>query len=490
MLKVNNYKKMSLNQELEDECENLGSQIILKPNTYEELNLASNDSSDIYHHFLRVGKPGKLFLQPNYTAFTKTNLGSIPSKIEKTLLKTEENIPITLTFNKNIHQNNKLKNEQLYKDPRTYTTSYSSKGYGVGFVSQVPRFNNVKKMISPGPGEYSPGKSLSLVNNINKSILGKSIFTDKTSRSLHLLTSNEKKFFTSQEIIKKLKDKYNDRYSKNLNNTPFINIDNNNNDNIINKEDKKGNYYFESKVQKFNGGLFNVNNKNPGPGKYFIDTNYKIKNKNQKSPGFMEPTKKKESPIKTYGLNYNDEKNLGYGLIDNKKNGKITTFWKGTPSLGFSYDFGKTLKKLKKNSNYSEYDINSNSNSVINIPDYDISRNLKRMGIMNIKGKDNLKEIENKNVSLSAEKYKFDYNRYKQDLIMKDLLKYRRKDFFGLSPPRWDEGQFHDNASHFQIPGPAYYTPKVQMLKRSFNLNKKDFIFTNSIPFKQKNIID
>ena len=76
---------MSLSQELEDDCENIGSKIILKPNTYEDLNLASINSSDIYHHFLRVGRPGKLFLQPNYTAFTKTNLGSIPSKIEKTL---------------------------------------------------------------------------------------------------------------------------------------------------------------------------------------------------------------------------------------------------------------------------------------------------------------------------------------------------------------------------------------------------------------------
>ena len=45
-----------------------------------------------------MGKPGKLFLKPNYTAFTKTNLGSIPSKVEKTLIKTEENIPITDLF--------------------------------------------------------------------------------------------------------------------------------------------------------------------------------------------------------------------------------------------------------------------------------------------------------------------------------------------------------------------------------------------------------
>ena len=42
--------------------------------------------------FLRTGRPGHLFLKPNYTAFTKTNLGSIPSKLEKTLVKTDTNI--------------------------------------------------------------------------------------------------------------------------------------------------------------------------------------------------------------------------------------------------------------------------------------------------------------------------------------------------------------------------------------------------------------
>ena len=45
--------------------------------------------------FLRTGKPGHLFLKPNYSAFTKTSLGSIPSKLEKTSFKIRKN------FNKN-----------------------------------------------------------------------------------------------------------------------------------------------------------------------------------------------------------------------------------------------------------------------------------------------------------------------------------------------------------------------------------------------------
>ena len=63
-------------------------------------------------------------------------------------------------------------------------------------------------------------------------------------------------------------------------------------------------------------------------------------------------------------------------------------------------------------------------------------------------------------------------------------MKFKKKDFFSLSSPRWDQGYFHDNATHFQVPGPAYYNPKIQNTKKSFNLNNKDFIYTNSLPFK------
>ena len=474
---------MSLTQELDDECENLGSKIILTHNAFDdESEVPTNNTSDTQKLFLRVGKPGKLFLQPNYTAFTKTNLGSIPSKIEKTLLRTEESIPITLTLNKNNQDNNSLKDAQLYKDPRSYTTSYSSKGYGVGFVSKSPRFTSAQNIISPGPGEYSPDKLLSLENNINKSIFGKSIFLDKTTKSLQLLNISDNKFFTSQEILNNIKSKYNNRYSKSQTNNSFTDFDNKK----FNKEENKGNYFFESKVKKFTRGIFNVNNKNPGPGRYFLDNNYKIKNKNKKSPDFMEPIEKKENPIKTFGLNNNDEKKIGFGLLDNNKNGKIVYFWNGAPTFGNSYDFGKTLKNLKKN---KKNENNISEKNIKNIPDNDTLRRLKSLGAMRFQTKPN-NNYKNLNISDDKYEYNFDYNKkQRNELMIKDLLKFRKKDSFGLSPPRWDEGLFHDNESHFQIPGPAYYEPKLQSLKRSFNLNKKDFIFTNSVPYKEKNYV-
>ena len=59
--------------------------------------------------FLRTGRPGRLFLKPNYTAFTKTSLGSIPSKCEKTLIKSNTNKPISTFINNTISSFNKKK---------------------------------------------------------------------------------------------------------------------------------------------------------------------------------------------------------------------------------------------------------------------------------------------------------------------------------------------------------------------------------------------
>ena len=148
---------MSLTQSLQDDCENLGSKIILSQNLNDgeesqdplTFNTSTATTNNDSHLFLRVGRPGKLYLQPNYTAFTKTSLGSIPSKVEKTLLKTDDNTTISISFinptANDISKNSSSSEFTTYKDPRSYTTSYSKKGYGVGFVSKVERFDNEYK---------------------------------------------------------------------------------------------------------------------------------------------------------------------------------------------------------------------------------------------------------------------------------------------------------------------------------------------------------
>ena len=478
---------MSLTQELDDECEEIGSKIILTSNILEEENspnvssISTIKSFNPPQTFLRVGKPGKLFLQPNYTAFTKTNLGSIPSKVEKTLIKTEESIPITVTLNKHIQKIN-LNQEKQDNKYRSFSTSYSSRGYGVGFVSKVPRFDYGKRIVYPGPGDYSPEKNDSMQNNVNKSIFGKSMFSEKAAKSLLLLNTNKDKFYTSQEILSLLRKNYNERYSDILNK----NIENYNNKNNTKNENNKGNYYFESKVKKFTGGIFNVNNKNPGPGKYFSDIDFKIKNKEKKSPDFFEPiipSIKKEDPLKTFGISDENEKKIGFSFIGSNRGGKVANSWNGSPFMGYSYDFGKTLKNIKEN----KVATNLKKNKIISLPDRDMSNTLKNLGKLKTKF---LTNDYLKNNSKDNFEFSFMNNIGNKTSIRKGLINYKKKDHFELSPPRWDEGKFHDNASHFQIPGPAYYEPKDQLLKRSFNLNKKDFIFTNSVPFLQKKYYD
>ena len=455
---------MSLTQELEDKCENVGSKINLSKEFFDSnsnSNITTNNS-DSQRPFLRVGRPGKLILQQHYTAFTKSNLGTIPSKVEKTLIKTDVNVPITITVSKNSQKMNYTSSdEQTYKDPRSYSTSYSSKGYGIGFLSQVPRFQ--KDMISgyyPGPGQYSSEKTISIENDMNKSYLGSSFLLKKTNKSMRLPDNNNIQFFTSHELLKRLNNNNTANNSRYSIDSVLDSISDNK---VGHSEDNKGNYYFESKVIK-SKGLFKTND-NPGPGRYFLDTKYKIKNENKISPNFIMPIKKKDNPLKTFGLNDNDEKQIGFGLKENKKNGKIATFWNGAPTFGNSYDFGKPIKNANKFSTIE--------NNVVTLPNNDIYKKLQRFR-------------DKKKRSLTEEKYDFNYNKYiNQKLVKKDLSIFRRKDLFRLASPRWDQGLYHDNQSHFQNPGPAYYNPKIQSQKRSFNLNNKSFIYTNSVPYRE-----
>ena len=149
---------MALTQELDDACEEIGSKIILTSNVLEEEslpNLSSTSSSNAFSSpqtFLRVGKPGKLFLKPNYTAFTKTNLGSIPSKVEKTLIKTEESIPITITLNKQVQRIN-LPQEKMIEQNKN-----SQSGNNNSQIKQIQKHtlnkNNFKFLYVIGKGGF------------------------------------------------------------------------------------------------------------------------------------------------------------------------------------------------------------------------------------------------------------------------------------------------------------------------------------------------
>jgi hypothetical protein len=422
--------------------------------------------------FLRTGRPGHLFLKPVYTAFTKTNLGSIPSKLEKTLIKSNTNKPISTFINNTISSFNK-KNDlapKEEKDIRKYTTSFSSKGFGIGFVSKVSRFSDNLSGYKPGPADYSPERNFTLLNKIERSTFGKSFFKKKTSLSLNSFNSNmiseSKKRSSTTSKSKNLTDANNKEISKE-------------------SEKNKGTYYFNSTSDRFNGGIFDSKNKNPGPGKYFFDTsNIIVKDPEKLSSGFVQPKRKIINPIYFYGINKNEKKKFGYHLLNKMKNGKINYAWRGynnnEDSLSSYQKFNKSNNSLENNSTKIT-SVFTNNNNTSNLPSI-YSRDKK--SIINCSKTEYISISPDNNSSWINGYDESKSRNNKKESNAKKIMKFKKKDFFSLSSPRWDQGYFHDNATHFQVPGPAYYNPKMQNTKKSFNLNNKDFIYTNSLPFK------
>ena len=133
-------------------------------------------------------------------------------------------------------------------------------------------------------------------------------------------------------------------------------------------------------------------------------------------------------------------------------------------------DFGDEIKleekKLKKNKKFLTEE------NVVSMPDFELLKKIR---------KNKFYRTNQKSLPTISEDKTANSN------IIRKMLKFKKKDLFGLASPRWDQGFFHDNESHFQVPGPAYYEPRILTNKKSFNLNKKDFIYTNSVPYQTVN---
>ena len=225
---------------------------------------------------------------------------------------------------------------------------------------------------------------------------------------------------------------------------------------------------------------------NPGPGKYFFQNNIKIKDPKNLSSEFVLPPKKKINPIFFYGLNENDKKKFGFQLVNKIRKQKNNSIWNQS-----KYNFEDNIFNKYNKSSMS---LANNSTKITSL-----TNNNNSSKIASLYFKDNLSNINNSlkteyislvsennnSLTLTFEDEKSKNNKSKN--ISRKIHKFKKRDNFSLSPPRWDEGYFHDNESHFQVPGPAFYAPKIQNNKKSFNLNNKDFIYTNSLPFKNDN---
>ena len=363
---------------------------------------------------------GKIYKGQNWTAYNKENLGTIPQKMEKALLKDKKNtskIGFSSTSQRFFQKNEKNPGPGSYNIRNnlslTSTSFNSSKNNGNSFISKSDRFNNSSLFYSkftPGPGEYEKEKFGTLAYNVTKSLRGKSLYQTKKNQSIkkRLLTPGPGHYNIDNDF------KWNQFYKSSV---------------------------FVSKVPRFKK---TEDNKIPDPGKYckdeyFVDIKDKNNNyKDQVSYYFRKAKEKQVDLLKKYKIKTEQKPEDAKFKLQNKK-GRI-------------------------------YNVNDNIfNPFI----------LNKQDIYKIKNKSFTKEISKKDNNEDNDKYLMTSRGLSNNVIdsmeyiHKILHKNKKPDIFKLNAPRWKKD---DN--EFKNPGPAYYNPKTQYKVLSFNRNNEDFIVT------------
>ena len=410
-----------------------------------ELSMPSNivtiDNLNEYREnfFRKTSYKGKLFKGPNWTAYNKENLGSIPRTVEKALVEDKKGMT-KVGFS--------TQTERFFPKPdsakqcpgpgsynisgdmdftRTSTSFYSSKGFGNGFVSQSERFNDSNLYYSkyaPGPGDYQPQKRGSIADDINKMLLAKSLYNNKKTRSLKVKGQSP-----GPGHYNPIMDTFDLKWK-------------------INKY-KGEDAVFQSIVPRFKKkkGL-----EVPGPGKYFKDEyyiDYNDKNKPKTmSYFFKNPSKKKVDLLQKYDIKTKQEKeDARFKLITN----------------------------IKGNIIYNYVVANG-------IPVKDIYKLRKKGSLHGKDGKEPTlyeQQLVMANGGISSEQG--------MEYIHRIIHRPEKPDIFLLFAPRWKKNQLA-----LKVPGPAYYHPKNQPKALSFNnADKNKFIVTpGAINPKADNPID
>lgn len=210
---------------------------------------------------------GKIIRGAAFSSLYKTNISSIPSKTENFLLP--ENV-----HNKNLDgfishserfepskNSNPGVGDYNLGSHHTYYHSFSSKGYGNGFLSKLPKLTDENNFI-PGPGEYNTGELYSIKYSTEKSLIGKSLYSNKSTNknNKNLSLPGPATYSPSKFDNWKLNSKI---FSYNF-------------DSFSKRKD-----FLDKEKVSF-----------PGPGQYFTDPNL---NKNKKIPSITEETKNKDS---------------------------------------------------------------------------------------------------------------------------------------------------------------------------------------------------
>jgi hypothetical protein len=403
-------------------------------------------------YLLRAPKKGKLLKGPNWTAYNRENLGTIPRKTEKVLIE-DKTLKTKLGFTTQEERftvkSHSVKN--MFPGPGTYnkvkdklnltSSSMSSRGYGNGFASQSERFDDPKfyyDKFYPGPGQYNIQSKVSLKNEIDHNIMYKSLY-DKTN-------------------VKSLKMKQ-ERPGPGFYN-PIL---------LTTTEIKGTLSSFKSNASRF---IRDTNSAYPGPGKYFREKNKleaipkspkdDIKSKTL-SYFFRKPSPKKEDPLLRYvapiketsvhkkQLSHADEVYLKERNIQSSdKYSTQSTFYKTNNAFNTINKFENVkINGLTKKDLMTMINNKHRAKSITQR----LSRSEKR------------NQSAHPNLSLKkSDMYpKLDYLGHKYPERHREVQsKIAKKPLFELSPPRWTEKQA------VKIPGPAYYNPSSSPKKTDF----------------------
>jgi hypothetical protein len=149
-------------------------------------------------YLLRAPRKGKLIKGPNWTAYNRENLGTIPRKMEKVLIEDKNNkerLGFSCQTERFATRAQSVKNMfpgpgayQTIKDPvNTTSSSQSTRGFGNGFASLSDRFDDPKfyyDKFLPGPGQYKINDKISIKSDIDKNIHFKSLYDNTKVKSL------------------------------------------------------------------------------------------------------------------------------------------------------------------------------------------------------------------------------------------------------------------------------------------------------------------
>lgn len=376
--------------------------------------------------FLKTNKKGKLFRGPNWTAYNKSNLGSIPRRVEKNIIE-DTNVQAKMAFTTSSERfcdfAQKIKNpgpgsyeiSKPFDSTRTTSSLHSTKGFGNGFVSSAERFDDNLLYYGkylPGPGEYCNDSKGTLAYKVMTSPHGKNLFNTKKTKSLAV-----KHLTPGPGYYSPLLDPTN-HYLSETEKSSFFEC----NINRFQKKDKK---------------------KYPGPGYYFWDlsnTNT-IKNPAKNSYFFKSKSIEKEDPLTKLDIKTIQVRgDVRYKLVEKK--GKIVNCVQS--GMNNQYDEAeKRIMTTKELFRFKNKPMPKSKNK--DLPD------VKPL------------EIRSANAIIDDKDKGYEY-------IHKILQKENKPDLFELSPPRWQQKE------EFKVPGPAYYRPRIQNPKLSFNKNSNQFI--------------